>query len=120
MPVDMRIRELLEEILESNRTPEDVCAGEPDLLGNQEVAPRFVPLWVREVGSDLKRHVAKIGSGGVQELSGAAHVQLGLHPDCLAGAGVRDLLSRRIELARVGGEPRGSGDGRLNDRSGRS
>src|SRR5438874_3981039 len=32
MPVEMRIRELLEEILDSNRTPEVVCTDDPELL----------------------------------------------------------------------------------------
>jgi serine/threonine-protein kinase len=32
MPDDPRIRPLLEEILESHLTPEEVCAGSPELL----------------------------------------------------------------------------------------
>ena len=29
MPDDSRVQQLLDEILDSNRTPEDVCANEP-------------------------------------------------------------------------------------------
>ena len=32
MPEETRVRQLLEEILDSERTPEEVCAGAPDLL----------------------------------------------------------------------------------------
>src|SRR5262249_8508759 len=32
MPDNLRIRDLVEEILESNRTPEEVCSDTPDLL----------------------------------------------------------------------------------------
>src|SRR5689334_19144444 len=32
MPDDLRIRELIEEILDSERTPEEVCSDTPDLL----------------------------------------------------------------------------------------
>src|SRR5262245_40814491 len=32
MPDDLRVRHLVEEILESKRTPEEVCSGTPDLL----------------------------------------------------------------------------------------
>jgi len=32
MPEERRIRQLLEEMLDSKRTPEELCAGNPDLL----------------------------------------------------------------------------------------
>jgi hypothetical protein len=36
---EMRVRELLEEVLDANRPPEEVCAGDPDLP--REVRARF-------------------------------------------------------------------------------
>src|SRR5262245_43990674 len=32
MPENLQVRCLVEEILESNRTPEEVCAGDPEIL----------------------------------------------------------------------------------------
>src|SRR5262245_32270148 len=49
MPDNLRIRDLVEEILESNRTPEEVCSDTPDLL--PAVRKRLVQ--IRRVGYQL-------------------------------------------------------------------
>jgi serine/threonine-protein kinase len=49
MPDELRIRQLLEELLDSRRTPEEVCGEDPDLL--REVRLRWERL--RRVGDQL-------------------------------------------------------------------
>jgi hypothetical protein len=52
MPDDLRVRDLVEEILESKRTPEEVCAGTPDLL--PAVCKCLGPNWGSGVVDDKK------------------------------------------------------------------
>jgi eukaryotic-like serine/threonine-protein kinase len=49
MPDDSRVQQLLDEILDSNRTPEDVCANDPVLL--EEIRTRCES--IRRLKSEL-------------------------------------------------------------------
>lgn len=70
MPDQDRVRQLLEELLDRGRTPEEVCAGAPELL--PEVRARWAR--VRHVASQLDKLFPHTGSselpGGTREPSG--------------------------------------------------
>src|SRR4051794_22580199 len=78
MPDELRIRELLEEILDSNRTPEDVCADEPQLL--EEIRSRW----------DRMRRIGR-------------QIDALFPPDSAASFAGRAALNREVELPSIDG-----------------
>ena len=78
MADDPRIDELLEELLETNGTPEDVCRDNPELLPQVRAAWQRVRLVRTEIGE--------------------------LFPDSIPSAGIRVAPRLRL-LPRSGGSP---------------
>src|SRR5262245_16677519 len=60
MGADTQVRILLEEVLNSGRSPEDVCRSHPELRG--EVRARW--LRVRRIAGDLERAFPSAGPAG--------------------------------------------------------